>query len=165
MKSSVFYSFLILAVLSIGFTSCATAKKVAKKQAVHEDMFARILSNTNITPAARLDSMATSFVGMMSEGLRIANPKKGAEYVKGYTNRNSLSIGKVIEQYSQYHQGLSKGERVASVLSLATKPYTRDLIDLVPRFIAKYKTIKTVTSLTKKVKRNFLDIGLKELGL
>lgn len=152
--------FLVLTILlaPILLTSCA-AKKRAMTLANHKSMLMSIADNQDLAAEVKMDSLASSFVRMMNEGLSITNPKKGAQYVKSYTQQNKGAIEKIVEQIVKSSSDMDKGERTRLALRMVGKSYTKDLIQLIPKFSKKYAQIKFVTGLTKKVKKGLFSFG------
>ena len=152
---------LLLCVLVLN--SCAAKKRLAKLKA-HQTMLARVSADENMSPEAKLDSLATSFVKMMDEGLSITNPKAGAAYVKQYNALNKEAINSIVDQVVDYSANLKKSDRTKAALRMVGKPYAKDLVSLMPKFRKKYAQIKFVAALTKKVRKGFGSFGGSLMG-
>lgn len=149
--------------LSFLLMGCGGARQ-AKQLSDHQSMLKRVASST-MDPEAKLDSLAMSFIGMMNEGLRIVNPKKGAQYIGKYSKTNEPSIDNILAEIGAWQKEMSTLEKIGLGVSLVGKPYAGDLVSLVRKFERKYQQYKFVLGLTKKVKSGLINAGLKTLGL
>ena len=159
MKQRIYILPLLLSVLLV-FNACAAKKRLAALNS-HQTMLQRVSLDETMSAEAKMDSLASSFVKMMHEGLDITNPKQGVAYVKQYNTMNKDAINSIIEQITTSTASMDKGDRNAAGLRILGKPYTRELIQLIPRFAKKYAQIKFVSGLTKQVKGGLFSFGGK----
>ena len=106
----------------------------------------------------KIDAVATSFVKLMNESLSILNPKKGVAYVKRYHQQNQPAIDKILDEVSNWQGEMNTIEKVGFVAGMVQKPYTKELVDLVPKFQRKYKQVKFMSNLAGKLK-NVISFG------
>lgn len=157
MKKQVIILPLLLLCIVI-LNSCAAKKQLAALKA-HQSMLTKVSNDQNLSAEVKMDSLATSFVRMMNEGLSITNPKKGAAYVKKYNELNKGAINSIVDQVVDYTADLEKSDRTKAALRMIGKPYAKDLITLIPKFKKKYAQIKFVAGLTKRVRKGFGSFG------
>ena len=147
----------------ISLFSCATARQT-KQLNWHNQTLQRVVQSP-LSGEKKLDTLAISFIQMMDEGLGIINPKKGLAYVTKYTKQNEKTIDLLLNEIGAWQNDLSTMEKISFGIRLIQKPYAKDFVDLVGKFERKYKQVKFVMDLSKKVKIGMLDAGLKGLGL
>ena len=152
------YLIAVLLIAPLLLTSCAAKKRVAAL-AAHKNMLSTIADNSDLSAEVKMDSLASSFVRMMHEGLNITNPKKGVQYVKSYTQQNKVAIEQIVEQIVSATNDMDRGDRTRAALRMVGKSYTRDLIQLIPKFSKKYAQVKLVSGLSKKVKTGLFSFG------
>ena len=173
MKSINFLHFSILALsASLLFSSCAA--KQANQLLKHKNELSAMANNKNASPQQKLDVLMTNMVGMMHEGMRIANPKKGVSYVSKFGKENNTSINSIIKEVGAWQKNMTTAEQLAFGAQLLRKPYAKDALELIPKFVRKYKQIafvgKTFNNLKSTVLGgnmggDLLEKGLKGLGL
>ncbi len=157
-----------LAIIAAFLLSGCSAKQ-ANQLLSHQTELSAMASNKNASPEQKLDVMMTNMVGMMHEGMRIANPKKGADYVSRFGKDNSTSINQIMNEVGAWQKNMSTTDQIAMGAKMLTKPYMKDALELIPKFVRKYKQIafvsKTVGGLKQKVLGgDILGNGLKSLG-
>jgi len=168
MKSINKLTYFIL-LFAAGFLLSSCNAKQSKQLLQHKNALSAIANNKNAAPQEKLDVMMTNMVGMMHEGMRIVNPKKGAGYVSRFGKENNASISQIIKEVGAWQQNMGTAEKLAFGAQMLRKPYAKDALELIPKFVRKYKQIafvgKTVGSLKSKVLGgDMLQNGLKGLG-
>ena len=143
--------------------ACGIARQTAQLK-YHQNLLAWTV-DASIHPEQKLDTLATSFVQMMDQGLRILNPKKGLAYVTEYGQQNEESIDAILQQVGTWQKDMKTVEKITYGLRLIQKPYAKEFIDLIGKFERKYKQVKFISNLSKKVKTGLVNAGMKELGL
>ena len=151
------FFFLAFALTPILFTSCNTAFN--RRLAWHESELARAANSTTMPAQEKLDILMTSFVQMADETLKPINPKKGIRFVKKYSETNEANINKILGDVQKWQNNMNDVQRITNGVALARKPYTKQLIDLYPKFRRKYKQYKFAMNLTNK-----LAGGLGKMG-
>ena len=152
----------ILAILFF-FMACGTARQTTQLNH-HRKTLTRTV-NSPIHPEQKLDTLATSFVNMMDQGLKILNPKKGLAYVTEYSQQNEKSIDALLVEIGAWQKEMKTVEKITYGLRLIQKPYAKQFVDLIGKFERKYQQVKFVSKLSKKVKSGLMAAGMKELGL
>ncbi len=154
------YFILLTAIIYLG-TGCA-----AKKQGEWLNKHAVLLeqaANSKISGEKKMDILATSLTQMMHQSLNFTNPKKGAMYSKAYFEQNNANIDKILKDMDLFREDMGAIELISFALRMKNKPYTKDLIDLIPRFRRKYKTYSFLMGATNKITKGFMGLGGKAL--
>ncbi len=157
-----YLSHLIL-LLTIPFVFSSCAKRQLNQLKEHQDLLSRIANDRSMEPEKKMDIMMGSFTSMMSQGLKIVNPKKGGEYVAKYTKENKQSIDKILEDVGNWQQSLGPLQKTALAVRMTQKPYAKEALDLIPQFRRKYKQIKFVANLTKGISSKVFGLGLGKI--
>ncbi len=147
----------LLLSLSIIFLTSCVAWQQRKLLNTHQKQL-KSAAMTDISAEEKLDVLASSLVQMMDEGLRFVNIKKGVKYVQCYEKENSTSIEKIFSDIEAWQKGLTTVERVTLGVRLLNKPYTKDLLGLVPKFKRKYEQIKFAARLSAKLQGILFDL-------
>ena len=162
-KTSDRLTFLLAILVPIIMLSCGTSRQAARLDN-HKSELA-LLAESNKSPEEKLDVMMSNFTSMMHESLDILNPKKGVAYVKEYGVQNEKAIRSIMDQVGVIPEQLNTLQMIEFALSLTSKPYMSDFLELLPRFQRRYNQIAFVLGLTGKLKDGLLNLGLKSLGL
>ncbi len=157
------FSLSIVSLIIFSLSSCGASRQ-AKQLAYHNELLNRI-ANSDLPADKKLDALGQSFTNMMGESLKILNPKKGVAYVKKYDQQNSAAIDKIIAQVSKSQGGMGTLEKIGFGAKVIQMPWTKDLVDLVPKFKRKFNQIKFIMGLTNKVSGGLLKLGGKAIGL
>ena len=152
----------ILCMIALLSTSCAS-KKQGKWLDAHYQLLNRA-ANSNISPEKKMDILAQSYTDMMHQSLNFVNPKKAVKYAKTYSEQNDANISKILKDIVAWQKGMGALEAIALGVKMTKKPYTKDMIDLFPRFRKKFKTYTTIMALSGKVRKNMLNLGGGKLG-
>ena len=155
-------SYLVLSFCAILLTSCAGVRQ-AKQLAAHQSLLSDY-SSGNMPTEEKIDALATSLVKMMNESMSILNPKKGVAYVKKYNDQNGKSIDLIFKEIAGWQEKMNTVEKISFVASMLQKPYTKELIELIPKFERKYRQVKFIMNLTGKVKKGLGGLTGKALG-
>ncbi len=110
--------------------------------------------------AEKRDAVGFSTVRMMHEAVDRLNPKKGVKYVEAYAKTNGVLLDSLVAQITRAQNKMTTREQVAFGLSAATRPYAREAIALIPRFVKKYEQVRAVNRITGNLK----DAVLGRLG-
>lgn len=151
--------FIGLVTISITFQSCGN---YTKQLAWHESELARA-ANTDMPANQKLDILLNSFVSLANESLRPINPKKGIKYIQKYNTTNQKNIDKILADVNTWHQNMNELQTLAAGVNVARKPYTKQFIELVPKFRKKYRQYKTAINLTNKITGGMKGFGGKLL--
>lgn len=152
------FSTFLMALCLIILTSCASQRR-AERLLGHQDLLTQLTQNVNMSPEQKLDALAGNLADVMNEGVNVFNVKKGGKYLQNYFDQNNGNIQSIMSEVVDWQQNLSSAERTTLGLRMLTKPYTRDFVKLVPKFIAKYKTYSTIMKGTNRVKDGLLKMG------
>lgn len=150
---------LLLTLAAALASSCSFTKDL-------EDHRAALLAATadDVSLTDKRDALGTSAVSMMTEAVKKLNPKRGARYVEAYAKTNGALVDTLVAQIQRGTAELDRGERVAFLLSAASRPYARDAVDLIPRFVRKYKQVRAVSRITGGLKDAILGGAAEKLG-
>jgi len=124
------YAICICAIL-ITSTSCNSTKWL-DALAGHRAAIVGILGD-DVDPREKLDVTASTLLAVMNESLSIGPIKKSARHLDQFNKANQKDLDKVFKDIGSWIGGMSKSERNLFYLSLATKPYTLELIRTIPR--------------------------------
>jgi len=155
----------ILALLAgvILLSSCGATRQTNQLNE-HQQILAKMAGDTTVTPEEKFDVMMMSMTGMMHEGMRIVNPKKGVNYVTKFGNQNAKSVDAILNEFGAWQKKMGPAERIAFGVGMLQKPYAREALDLIPKFVRKYKQITFVTRTTKRMKQGIVGFGKSKLG-
>ena len=151
------FFFIAFVLTPILFTSCNAAFN--RRLAWHETELAKAANSKTMKPQEKLDVLMTSFVKMADETLKPINPKKGVKFVKKYSETNEANINKILKEVESWQKGMNDMQRIGAGVSLARKPYAKQVIDLYPKFRRNYKQYKFAMKMTDS-----LTGGLGKLG-
>lgn len=150
--------------LAIFLSSGCASRKQGKWLDSHYQLLQKA-ANSNISPEEKLDILANSYTSMMHQSLNFVNPKKGVKFAKQYAEQNDKNIGKILKSLGAWQEDMGTMELIALGLKMSKKPYTKDLIELFPRFKRKFKMYSKVISLSGKVGKGLIGLGGRKLGL
>jgi len=106
-----------------------------------------------------MDDLTTSLVGMMEQSLGFVDPRKGAEYVKKYTNQNKGSIDQIITNLDANMQSMGPLDKASMIIGLLKKPQIKELVDLAPKFQKKFKQVTIMTRVLGQLTKVFGSLG------
>lgn len=155
----------ILALLAgvILLSSCGATRQ-ANQLLEHQQILAKMAGDTTFTPEEKFDVLMGSMTSMMHEGMRIANPKKGVNYVTKFGAQNAKSIDVILNEFTGWQKKMAPAERIAFSATMLQKPYAREALDLIPKFVRKYQQVTFVTRTTKRIKSGIIGFGRSKLG-
>lgn len=156
------YHLFFISVLFLNL-NCAGFKH-KKWLSAHQTNLAALASG-NASAEAKLDGLVTTYVQLMSEGLRFGNPVKGAKYIEKFQNQNQASIETILRDAEKWRSGLNIQQGIELGLSITRKPYAKEFIQLAPKFRKKYNQFKFVTEMTGKIAGGFGKVAGKALSL
>jgi len=145
-------------------SSCGATRQ-ANQLLKHNQILTLMAGNTTATPEEKMDVLMMSMTDMMHEGMRIVNPKKGVNYVTKFGSQNTKAIDQILNEVSVWQKNMGPVERIALGTRMVQKPYAKDALDLIPKFVRKYKQVAFVTRTSKKLKSNLIGLGTSKLGL
>ncbi|MEL6926022.1 MAG: hypothetical protein AAFO94_18415 [Bacteroidota bacterium] len=140
-----------LLLLSVAFLLTGCSAKQNKQLRAHQALLSDFSMGTMPTED-KIDAMATSFVKLMNESLSILDPRKGLAYVKKYHQQNQPAIDTILEEVSDWQSKMNTLDKINFVASMVQKPYTKELVDLVPKFQRKYNQVKFISNAAGKLK-------------
>ena len=153
-----YFSLALSISILISLSSCSISKRVN----YHQDLLQNAITQ-NLSPQEKLDVLGTSVVKMMDHSLQFVNPKKGVKFVKQYGEANQKNLGVLLKDVRGWQNDMNTLQAVKFGVDLLQKPYTKDLVTLIPKFERKYKQIKFVNSLTKDLKSGITNFGKGKL--
>ena len=144
------------------FTGCAS-KKQGKWLDAHYQLLNKA-ANSNISPEKKMDILAQSYTDMMHQSLNFVNPEKAVKYAKTYSQQNDANITKILKDVGAWQKGMGTIEAIAQGVKMTRKPYTKDMVELFPRFRKKFKTYAVIMALSGKVRKGVLNLGGTKMG-
>ena len=139
--------------------ACSFTKDLERHRA---DLLAAV--GPEVPLAQKRDALGYSAVGMMHEAVDRLNPKRGVKYVEAYAKTNGPLLDTLVAQITRAQEDMSQREQIAFALSAATRPYAREAVDLIPRFVRKYKQVRAVSRITGSLKDAVLGKAAEGLG-
>ncbi len=131
-------------------------------EAHHQQLLAAV--GPDVPLSAKRDALGESTVRMMHQAVNKLNPKKGAKYVEAYAKTNGSLLDTLAAQIVQGQRKMNKAERVAFVLGGVSEFYVIDAVELIPKFVKKYKQIRAVSRITGNLKEAVLGKAAEQLG-
>jgi len=145
MRISILFLSLIL------LSSCASMRQTRQLKS-HRAEIQRIVNDASLNPEQKLDQMSMNVIEMLDQALNYLDPRKGAQLLERYSAENETDIDKIIEEFSQWQEGLDPLEKVAFGIRFVQKPYIKDLANLSVEVEKKYKQVRFVARLASKLK-------------
>ena len=123
---------LIVLILALSQTGCSVQRALA-------DYRTRIsaLAYGDASPQEKFDGMAVIMVDAMNTSMKFVDPRKNYAFVEKFVEENEKALEKLQSDISTYQNSLSSTEKIKFYGRAATKPYARDLIELIPTFTKK----------------------------
>ncbi len=128
----------------------------------HAELLAAVGPEVPLTD--KRDALGYSAVRMMHEAVDKLNPKKGVRYVEAYAKQNGDLLDTLAAQIKRAQDTMARSQQVAFVLSAASRPYAKDAIELIPRFVKKYRQVRAVDRITGNLKDAVLGKAAEKLG-
>ncbi len=126
------FSLTILVAFLFLFNSCANSK-MAKFMNAHQNSLQQAISG-NLSAEEKLDIVATSLVNVLNESISYGNPKNTVKHINRYSKVNETALNTITKDLEGWMSNMSTAEKVMVVGKIAQKPYTKELINLVPKF-------------------------------
>ena len=147
--------FIKLFLLILLLSSCAASKQNHWLDE-HSDALAKTRL-ADISSDEKLDILMTSYSEMMHQSLDFLNPKKGIAFAERYNEQHKELIINILEEVNDDFVRLSKPQKIAKGIDMIGKPYTKEFVDLFPRFHKKYKFLNSITDINKRIKQAVLE--------
>ncbi|MDA9773592.1 hypothetical protein N9B82_01430 [Saprospiraceae bacterium] len=139
----VFFTFVLM------FTSSCSSVKMEKMLLYHSSQLEQLAKREMAAPE-KVDVMAALMVEALEESLQFAKTKHSVKFLREYTKQNQSSVNKIYKEVESWYNSLSTTERLVATARLATKPYVRQLYNLVPKVEKKInRKLKTIFFLSK----------------
>jgi hypothetical protein len=122
------------------------------------------LADSNMSAEQKMDGLAKNYVLLMEEGLRFANPVKGAKYIQKYHDQNEASIQKILKDTEKWQSGLNALDVVSLAGRTVKKPYVGDMVRLVPKFKKKYNQYAFIVKMTSGITGGLTKFAGRVLG-
>ncbi len=145
------FALLFLALTPLLFSSCL-AKKMASALSLHQEAISNAAKSRAPAPK-KFDMVAETYVQVLEEALRYGSAKKAIKHVETFSKQNEKNLNGLFTEIGAWSSKLSVGEQLLFAASLPTRPYTKQLIQLIPKFQRKVnRRIQTFTFLSKVTK-------------
>jgi hypothetical protein len=118
--------------VTVLFFSGCTASRMANMQEGHRIELQRV-AESNLSPEKKLDVLGAHFVQVLEETLRFGSVKNSVKYVQGFSRENEGSVNRIMEDVDNWIDGMSIAEQLFFAGKLATKPYLKQTIELIPK--------------------------------
>ena len=104
-------------------------------------------------PQKQLDILAGSFVDVLEESLSFTSVKNSVRHVDQYSKQNKKEIDAILKNIEGWSQDMDPASKLFFLGKMATKSYSKELLDLIPRFEKKVsRKIKTYVFISKFLK-------------
>lgn len=141
---------ILLGVLILG-QSCRSTK-MDKMLLYHSSQLDQ-LAKRDMHPTEKMDVLAALMVEALEESLQFNKTKNSIRFLKMYTKQNQKSVEAIYKQVEAWYVPLSPAQKLVATARLATKPYVRQLYNLVPKVEKKInRKLKTIFFLSKFTK-------------
>ena len=135
--------------------SCKSAKM--DKMLLYHSAQMEQLANKKMPPSQKIDVLAALAVEALEESLQFSKTKESVKFLKQYTSQNKSSVDRIYKEVESWYLGLSVSEKLIETARIATKPYVRQLLNLMPKVETKLKRkLKPIFFISKFV--NLLKI-------
>ncbi len=138
--------------------ACVSAKKQGNMINAHQSALSMALKD-DLNSEQKLDILGETLVDMMRESLNFKNPVKGGKYVKKFGDQNGKMIESIIRSLESETKNLDPMSQISMGMSLMSKPYFGELLELLPKFEQKFKSIAFVANLASKIGKPFKMLG------
>ena len=120
------FSLLLLLLL---LSSCSSTKWLANHRAEIQR-----LTGDNVSGQEKFDGLATVTTRVLDEALRFGSVKKNVQHVQKFSRQNEKDIEKLIADIDAWQQGLTTGQKIKFGAHVLVQPYSRQMVQLVPRY-------------------------------
>ncbi len=146
--------------LTLSFASCL-ATKMAEALAQHQLTISQA-ARSDQNGGDKLEIIAETYVQVLDEALRFGSAKKAIKHVDTFSQQNEKDLDTIFASINSWMGDLSTTEKLLFGGKMATRPYTRQLIQLIPKFERKVsRRIKTFLFLSKLTKLVSLEHLIK----
>lgn len=153
---------LFILVVSIQM-SCISAKKQTNMISQHTTALSSALKG-DMKSEQKIDILGETLVDMMSQSLDFKNPVKGGKFVQKFADNNGPIIEQLIGSLEKDAKNLDPMSQIAMGMNLMSKPYFGKLLELMPQFEKKFKSIAFVANLASKVGKPLKMFGKAQQG-
>ena len=131
--------------------ACSTSRQVAAHRS-------ELLAATapDVPLATKRDVLGASVVEMMHQAVDRLDPRRGFTYVEAYAKTNGPFVDTLAAQIERATADMTTGERIAFGLEAAASPYVRDAVEIVPRFVERYRRIAAAARIVDGLKASVL---------
>ena len=151
MNTRTFRQSFLLLLLPLLLSSCL-AGKLAQALAEHQLTISNA-ANSDQKADQKLEVVAETYVQVLDEALRYGTAKKAVNHVNTFSKQNDKDLDRIFAEVNDWMGELSTAEKLLFAGKVATRPYTRQLIQLIPKFERKVsRRIKTFLFLSKLTK-------------
>ena len=140
-------------------SGCSSSKQIA----AHGERL-RAAAAPGVSLVDKRDALGESAVAMMHQAVDRLNPKKGARFVTAYAKTNGPYLDTLVAQIRRGQAAMTNAERIAFGLGAVSRPYAKDALELMPRFVKKYRQVQAVSRITGGLKEAILGKAAERLG-
>ena len=123
-------SSLTLLVAALLLTACSATRQIAG----HRDALTAALG-PDVSVETKRDVLAGQLVAMMHQAVDRLDPRKGGAFVKQYLDTNDDVLQQLYGEIEAEQSSFSTAQRLRFATQVVGKPYTKDALSLVPRFV------------------------------
>lgn len=126
---------LLILFFAIILSSC-TSTRMKKELSLHNAQLSQ-LAGASMQPLDKLDALAAYSIEALENSLEYNKTKDMVKFIKLYSQQNKKSVDKIYNDISKWYLALSDGEKLIVAARIATKPYVRQLLKVVPKVESK----------------------------
>ncbi len=126
--------------------------KINRLMKVHHSALSEAAYSETMSPADKLDVLGGTFVEVINESLSYVNPKNTIKHFDQFAKQNEKEINAIMANVEEWQSDMGEVGQLMMIANLATKSYSKDLVQLVPKVEKKInRSIKTISFLSKFV--------------
>ena len=118
----------------------------------HHSVLSEVANSKTLSAEEKMDYLGATFVQVINESLGYINPKNSIKHFDQFAKVNKNEIDLIVASGDEWQGNLGEVEQILLIAKIASKSYSKDLINLLPKLERKIdRSIKTITFLSKFV--------------
>ena len=142
----------VIALSSLFLLSSCRSARMQKMLIYHSSQLEQLV-NRDMAAPDKMDVLAALMVEALEESLEFKKTKDSVKFLKAYTKDNKPALDALYREFSSWYLSLSPTQKLIETTRIATKPYVRQVLNVVPKVETKIKRkLNTVFALGRFVK-------------
>ena len=121
----------ILFITAISLSSCSSAKM--NNMLTYHNAQLEQLSIQKMEPTKKVDVLVALMIEALEQSLEFKKSKDSVKFLRAYTKQNKQSVDRIYKDIERWFMGLSTTGKLIETARLGTKPYVRQLYNIVPK--------------------------------